>query len=225
MRGYFVKFGVLSDLYLPKHANGRNKGYGFATFASSESLALALQHPKHIVHGITVQVYSLVLLTTHSCPRFLGAVTVSAWIRITVLIGSNMLQVKRAGPRPSDGLDTKPAVAKVEHVPFGQGPRIYVGGVHECLTETRLREHFTRWGNILDLYFPGPRGQKRSNYCFVTFDNRRNAERACSESGRNLDGWVCAPWQHNHANTYHSKFLQPAPLAQLSLQHAHHWSR
>lgn len=56
LRGYFVKFGVLSDLYLPKHANGRNKGYGFATFASPESLALALQHPKHIVDGVTVQV-------------------------------------------------------------------------------------------------------------------------------------------------------------------------
>lgn len=63
LRGYFVKFGVLSDLYLPKHANGRNKGYGFATFAAPESLALALQQPKHIVNGITVQVYSLVLLT------------------------------------------------------------------------------------------------------------------------------------------------------------------
>ena len=59
LRGYFVKFGVLSDLYLPKHANGRNKGYGFATYASSESLALALQHPKHVVNGITVQVLLL----------------------------------------------------------------------------------------------------------------------------------------------------------------------
>ena len=119
-----------------------------------------------------------------------------------------MLQVKRAGPRPPDvPQDDKPAVARVEHVPFGQGPRIYVGGVHECLTETRLREHFTTWGNISDVYFPGARGQQRSNYCFVTFENRCNAERACSESGRNLDGWVCAPWQHNHAYAWYSEVL------------------
>lgn len=115
-----------------------------------------------------------------------------------VLTDRSLLQVKRAGPRPPDVFqDAKPALAKVEHVPFGQGPRIYVGGVHECLTETRLREHFTRWGSISDIYFPGARGQKRSNYCFVTFDNRRNAERACSESGRNLDGWVGASWQQS----------------------------
>ena len=105
----------------------------------------------------------------------------------------NPMQVKRAGPRPPDNSqENKPAAAKVEHVPFGKGPRIYVGGVHECLTEARLREHFSKWGNISDIYFPGARNQKRANYCFVTFDNRRNAERACSESGRNLDGWVCA---------------------------------
>ena len=215
MRGYFGKFGVLSDLYLPKHANGRNKGYGFATFASLDSLALALQHPKHIVDGTVVQVYSLVLC------KLSGAVAVSTCTRITVLTGRNLLQVKRAGARPSVFQDTKPAV---EHVPFGQGPRIYVGGVHECLTETRLREHFARWGNILDIYFPGSRGPKRSKYCFVTFDTRRNAERACSESGRSLDGWVCAPWQYKHAFTCHSEFLQTALWAQLLLQHAHLWS-
>ena len=56
LRAYFVKFGVLSDLYLPKHANGRNKGYGFATFASADSLSLALQQPKHILNGVVVQV-------------------------------------------------------------------------------------------------------------------------------------------------------------------------
>ena len=58
LRAYLVQFGVLSDLYLPKHSNGRNKGYGFATFASAKSLALALQQPKHVIDGIPVQVRS-----------------------------------------------------------------------------------------------------------------------------------------------------------------------
>ena len=56
LRGHFITFGVLSDLYLPKHTNGRNKGYGFATFATEQSLTLALQQPKHIINGVTVQV-------------------------------------------------------------------------------------------------------------------------------------------------------------------------
>ena len=103
------------------------------------------------------------------------------------------LQVKRAGPRPPDNTQvSKPApTPTADHVPFGQGPRIYIGGVHESLSEVRLRDHFAKWGSISDIYFPGPRGQKRSNYCFITFENRQCAERACSESDRNLDGWVC----------------------------------
>lgn len=113
------------------------------------------------------------------------------------------VQVKRAGPRPPDNSqDNKPTAAKVEYVPFGKGPRIYVGGVHECLTEARLCEHFSKWGTISDIYFPGARNQKRANYCFVTFDNRRNAERACSESGRNLDGWVCDSCWHTLVLTH-----------------------
>lgn len=56
LRSHFSTFGVLSDLYLPKHTNGRNKGYGFATFASEKSLSLALQQSKHMITGIHVQV-------------------------------------------------------------------------------------------------------------------------------------------------------------------------
>ena len=60
LRAYFATFGVLSDLYLPKHANGRNKGYGFATFASENSLSLALLQSKHVINGINVQVVQFI---------------------------------------------------------------------------------------------------------------------------------------------------------------------
>ena len=33
LRPYFAKFGAVTDLYLPKHRSGRNKGYGFLTYA------------------------------------------------------------------------------------------------------------------------------------------------------------------------------------------------
>lgn len=180
---------MLSDLYLPKHANGRNKGYGFATFASSESLSLALQQPKHVVDGITVQVLQFcVSLFLNHCSLFnsgyeLGLCTPYP----TACLG---VQVKRAGPRPPNHFSSSPATPVSEHVSFGQGPRIYVGGVHESLTETSMRDHFARWGIVSDVYFPGAQHLKRSNYCFVTFDNRNSAQRACSESERTLNGWV-----------------------------------
>lgn len=56
LRAHFSTFGVLSDLYLPKHTNGRNKGYGFATFATEQSLTLALQQREHIIDLVTVKV-------------------------------------------------------------------------------------------------------------------------------------------------------------------------
>ena len=51
--------------------------------------------------------------------------------------------------------------------------------------------HFQAWGNVLDIYFPGKKGLKRVNYCFVTFDNWRAAQRACAHSARAIGGRVC----------------------------------
>lgn len=53
-----------------------------------------------------------------------------------------------------------------------------------------MRQHFSKWGITSDVYFPGVKGQKRLNYCFITFDNQTSAERACNERTRILDGWV-----------------------------------
>ena len=74
--------------------------------------------------------------------------------------------------------------------PFGRGPRVYIDGVSDSVTEEQVREHFGKWGSIPNVYFPCATGQKRPNYCFVTFDNRLSAEHACNESARSLNGWV-----------------------------------
>lgn len=72
----------------------------------------------------------------------------------------------------------------------GRGPRLYVGGVPDEITEEDIVEHFNKWGNVVDVYFPGKKGAKRVNYCFVTYDNWRSAQRACNQSERNIDGKV-----------------------------------
>ena len=56
LRKHFVHFGVISDLYLPKHNSGRNKGFAFVTFDSAEALERALLATTHNVEGIAVQV-------------------------------------------------------------------------------------------------------------------------------------------------------------------------
>lgn len=72
----------------------------------------------------------------------------------------------------------------------GRGPRLYVGGVPDEITEEDIIQHFNKWGNVVDVYFPGKKGAKRVNYCFVTYDNWRSAQRACNQSERNIDGKV-----------------------------------
>jgi RNA-binding protein Musashi len=163
LRDFFNQYGNVTDVYLPKHKSGRNKGFGFTTFDSDDGLRSALSAQEYI-------------------------------------IGGDLVKINRAGPRPehelqreaeeaaldaaeSDGASSQPQL-------FGKGPRLYVGGVPEELTEERLKAHFSRWGNVVDLYFPGKKGQSRVNYCFVTFDNWRAAQRACNQSERNIDGLV-----------------------------------
>ena len=58
LRTYFVKFGLVSDIYLPKHPTGRNKGFGFVTFDSTETLERVLLTP-HTVNGVVLQVQQL----------------------------------------------------------------------------------------------------------------------------------------------------------------------
>ncbi|KAL3130792.1 hypothetical protein ABBQ38_000131 [Trebouxia sp. C0009 RCD-2024] len=161
LRDFFNQYGTVTDVYLPKHKSGRNKGFGFTTFDSEEGLRSALSAQEYI-------------------------------------IGGDVVKINRAGPRPEFEAslnEAEPAAAGasgdvINRQPqlFGKGPRLYVGGVPEELSEERLKAHFSRWGNVVDLYFPGKKGQSRVNYCFVTFDNWRAAQTACNQSERNIDG-------------------------------------
>ena len=163
LRDFFNQYGTVTDVYLPKHKSGRNKGFGFTTFDSEESLRSALSAQEY-------------------------------------MIGGDVVKINRAGPRPEfeaalEAAELAAAGADGDAVNrqpqlFGKGPRLYVGGVPEELTEERLKAHFSRWGNVVDLYFPGKKGQSRVNYCFVTCDNWRAAQRACNQSERNIDGLV-----------------------------------
>jgi hypothetical protein len=72
----------------------------------------------------------------------------------------------------------------------GRGPRIYVGGVPNAVSETMVRNYFLRWGQVEDVYFPKDKSTgKRRPFCFVTFDTLKAAERAVAESNREISGY------------------------------------
>lgn len=56
--------------------------------------------------------------------------------------------------------DSPHSSAALQH---GRGPRLYVGGVHADIIEEDVKQHFSRWGRVLDVYFPGIVGTSLSS--------------------------------------------------------------
>lgn len=168
LRQFFSQYGDVTDVYLPKHKSGRNKGFGFTTFDSDASLQAALQAEEYLIGGEVVRI-------NRAGPRPESELQRESDVLEASSSGTNLKQL--------DGYSRQPQL-------FGKGPRLYVGGIPEEVSEERLKAHFSRWGNVVDLYFPGKKGQSRVNYCFVTYDNWRAAQRACNQSERNIDGLV-----------------------------------
>ena len=57
-----LRYGPVSDVYLPKHSTSRNKGYAFVTFTSEQALSQALLDTQPTLSGIKVKVMSAISL-------------------------------------------------------------------------------------------------------------------------------------------------------------------
>lgn len=91
------------------------------------------------------------------------------------------------------GLSSAAAAAAASRGAFGEGPRIYVGGVPDLVTVAMVRDHFSRWGVVRDVHFPKERSsRRRRHFCFVTFESLQAAERAVAESNREIGGFPVA---------------------------------
>mmetsp|Transcript_95281 Transcript_95281/g.253091 ORF Transcript_95281/g.253091 Transcript_95281/m.253091 type:complete len:317 (-) Transcript_95281:107-1057(-) len=58
LNAHFSQFGATVDVYMPAafHTAGGHKGICFVTFATPESVDLAMKSPAHVIHGQTVTV-------------------------------------------------------------------------------------------------------------------------------------------------------------------------
>lgn len=99
----------------------------------------------------------------------------------------------------SDSSDSGPVVTTVAAVSAapvvaqGTGPRIYVGGIPTAVSETMVRNYFSRWGKVEDVYFPREKASgRRRPFCFVTFASRKAAEKAVAQSDRHINGYTIA---------------------------------
>ena len=49
---------------------------------------------------------------------------------------------------PRAGVGTGGCTAGMGAAPHGQGPRLYVGGIPDDVTEAEISAHFSRWGEV-----------------------------------------------------------------------------
>ncbi|DBB03861.1 TPA: hypothetical protein ACH3X1_012951 [Trebouxia sp. C0004] len=112
-------------------------------------------------------------------------------------------------PRASSEDDTSASC-----VPKGLGPRIYVGGIPNALSQTMIKNHFSHYGKVVDVYFPKhPVTSQRQAFCFVTFSTRKAANAAVSQSNRKINGHqVSSVASTADRPMHHRSGQQPAPL-------------
>ncbi|BDA47370.1 probable DAZ-associated protein 1 at N-terminal half [Coccomyxa sp. Obi] len=193
---YFSQFGAVIDLYIPRDRhNGARKSYGFVTFETEDGLKQTLAAgSEHRINGRTVRInlagprpeqqqQQPPLIQGGAVP--LGEVVPSmqpwqaaGWQATSVMphFGGQPEGVSNVGE--SSGADK------------GRGPRIYVGGIPTAVSETMVRNHFSQWGQVADVYFPKDRAlNRRKNFCFVTFATQQAAEKAAAQSNREISGY------------------------------------
>jgi len=74
----------------------------------------------------------------------------------------------------------------------GEEVKLYVGNLDYATNEDRLREEFSQYGTITEVFLPTERGTQRPRgFGFVTFATREAAENAISRLDQaQLDGWT-----------------------------------
>jgi len=71
-----------------------------------------------------------------------------------------------------------------------EGTKLYVGNLDFKTNEDDMRECFSKYGKIMDVYIPRERPDMKSRgFAFVTFNNKRDAEDAVDEMhDKDFDG-------------------------------------
>ncbi|CAA6664954.1 unnamed protein product [Spirodela intermedia] len=170
-QNYFATYGEITDVYMPKDQGSKgHRGIGFITFESSDSVD-ALMADTHELGGSTVVVDRA---TPRQPTRFpqggYGAYNayMSAATRYAALGAPTLYD----HPGPAFGIFcfTEPNRASSK--------KIFVGRLPQEATVEDLREYFSRFGHIIDVYVPkDPKKTGHRGFGFVTFAEEGVADR------------------------------------------------
>ncbi|KAL3646289.1 hypothetical protein CASFOL_011469 [Castilleja foliolosa] len=182
-RSHFEKYGIITDLYMPKDPSTKgHRGIGFITFSSSEAVD-DLMVDTHELGGSAVVVdratpkeedYRPISRAPHGGGRGGGGggggygaynAYISAATRYGALGAPTMYD--NHGPMYGRGESSR-----------GMGKKIFVGRLPQEASVDDLRHYFGRFGRILDVYVPkDPKRSGHRGFGFVTFADDGVADR------------------------------------------------
>ena len=98
-----------------------------------------------------------------------------------------------AGPHPPRGPPPMPAPA-VGPPSARAGPRIFVGKLNRETSDHDVKDYFSRFGYVLDVYLPRDKMNKREHrgFGFVTFETEASIQRVVSHGPHHIKGSVIA---------------------------------
>uniref|UniRef100_A0A7S1A933 RRM domain-containing protein n=1 Tax=Noctiluca scintillans TaxID=2966 RepID=A0A7S1A933_NOCSC len=189
---HFSKYGNVIDSVV-MYKDGKPRGFGFVTFDNLDAAYAALAD-EQFVDGRVVDVKEAVpqdqsqrfpVIAPHRAPPAIrGGAYVGAYIS-----GRTFTEASPAiGSRPRPTVPP-PAALQMEQLT----DKVFIGGLPQSSTEDMLLEHFSQYGNIIDVVVMRDRASQRSRgFGFVQYDNLDSAEMVMADfSKHHIDGkWV-----------------------------------
>jgi len=163
LQRYFGQYGEVIDCVVMKNSEtGRSRGFGFVTFADPNKVDVVLKSGPHELDGRTID--------PKACnPR------------------SMQKQKRNNGNWPKvESSFTKDDELNVYTV---HSCKVFLGGLPSNLTETDLRNFFSRFGGVMEVVIMFDQEKKKSRgFGFLSFETEEAVDRAVAEHFVNING-------------------------------------
>lgn len=177
LAAHFARFGQTTDVYLPSvPGHGGHKGIAFVSFADAEACQLVLSHSPHRINGSDVVVD---LAAPRATPqRHLGA-------SAGTFTGGTVPQARVVVPQPIPML----AQPLPQEDPTGDN-RLFVTKIAPVLQRDHITEYFQQFGDLTDVYMPGPPGgATHKGIAFVSFAESDAMQEALGHPSHEIHGY------------------------------------
>lgn len=185
LTSHFSQFGTIAEAKLPVDKNtGQHRGFGYVTYTTTDAVENALSNPElHVVQGKGVDV--------KRCAAEDSDANVPTEASRASRPARSARLAKPAKPaRPvahsADGSSAPPGVPT-------EVKKIFVGGLPRSVPERLIREHFQKFGEIVEIEVVRHKdsGEPRG-FCYVTFTDTEAVEAVMANyEGNSIDGkWV-----------------------------------